>query len=165
MKSSTLTPVQHAGLLIGCIALAQLAGGLGSFFTLTEIDSWYAYLLKPAFTPPNWLFGPAWFTLYTLMGIALYLLITTKTKEDKGTAYGLFTVQWILNALWSIVFFGANMIFEGIFVIGLLWITILLCIIQFWKINKWASAAFLPYLGWVGFATALNIGIYTLNVL
>jgi tryptophan-rich sensory protein len=93
--------------LIISLALPQLAGMVGSLFTVSAIPTWYATLQRPNFSPPNWLFGPAWITLYILMGISAYL-IWQKVEQNK-TARGalwLFWVHLVFNASWSIIFFG-----------------------------------------------------------
>jgi benzodiazapine receptor len=146
------------------IIICQSAGFIGSIFTTPSIPTWYAFLKKPSFTPPNWLFGPVWITLYILMGISAFLV----WKKGLGTegvklALCIFIVQLIFNALWSIVFFGQQSIFGGIIIIIILWILILLSIIFFLKISIVAGVLLIPYLFWVSFASLLNISIYKLN--
>ena len=71
--------------LIAAIAVCQLAGAIGSFFTFSAIPTWYAALTKPSFSPPNWLFGPVWIVLYTLMGVSLYFIWDKAPKKlDEG---------------------------------------------------------------------------------
>src|SRR6056297_208502 len=91
--------------LIISLALPQLAGLIGAVFTSSGVSSWYATIEKPAFTPPDWVFGPAWTLLYLLMGIALYLVWQKDFKKIKP-ALSVFGVQLVLNTLWSIIFFG-----------------------------------------------------------
>ena len=148
--------------LIISLALPQLAGGLGAFFTITSIESWYSALIKRSWNPPNWLFGPTWTLLYFLMGIACYLI----WKSDyslKKPLLKLYAVQLILNALWSPAFFGMQSPLMGLFVIVPLWVAIVICIIQFRKVSSLASGLMVPYLLWVTFATALNTAILILN--
>lgn len=150
--------------LLFCIAACQLVGFLGSFFTRPAIPGWYAGLQKPAFTPPSWLFGPAWVTLYLLMGIAAYL-VWHKGLARPGvrTALLVFAFQLLLNAAWSPVFFGLRSPLAGAVVIVLLWLAILLTILSFRKVSPPAALLLLPYLAWVTYASALNISIYFLN--
>lgn len=150
--------------LIISIAICQLAGIIGSFFTISQIPSWYAGLIKPSFNPPNWLFGPVWLTLYTLMGISLYLIWLKgfKTKQAK-TALLLFATQLVLNSLWSIIFFGWHMTDYALAEIVLLWFVILAVIIRFYKISKPATYLLVPYILWVSFAAFLNLSIFLLN--
>jgi len=75
----------------------------------------------------------------------------------------IFLVQLILNALWSIVFFGLHSPLGGVVVIVLLWIAILLTILKFFKLSTAAGALLLPYILWVTFAATLNISIAILN--
>jgi len=150
--------------LIVCIAICQLAGVIGSIFTMDNIPTWYASLTKPPLQPPNWLFGPVWITLYTLMGISLFLVIK-KGFEFPGVKAGtaIFTVQLVLNTLWSIVFFGMHELLFSIIIIAALWLMILLTMLKFKPISFTAAVLLLPYLLWVSFASYLNSAIYVLN--
>ncbi len=150
--------------LIVCIAICQLAGVIGSIFTMDNIPTWYASLTKPPLQPPNWLFGPVWITLYTLMGISLFLVIK-KGFEFPGVKAGtaIFAVQLVLNTLWSIVFFGMHELLFSIIIIASLWLMILLTMLKFKPISLTAAVLLLPYLLWVSFASYLNSAIYVLN--
>ncbi|MFN3997513.1 TspO/MBR family protein [Algoriphagus sp.] len=148
--------------LIISLALPQLLGGLGAFFTLSSVNSWFVMLNKPSWNPPSWLFGPVWTLLYVLMGIACYLIWKSDHPQKKALLK-LYTVQLILNALWSPAFFGMQSPFLGLMVIIPLWIAIVLCIVQFKKVSPLASGLMVPYLLWVTFATALNTTIWVMN--
>jgi len=150
--------------LIVSIAACQGAGLIGSLFTTAAIPTWYAGLQKPFFTPPNWLFAPAWITLYILMAVAAFL-IWRKGLDQKGVrpALIIFLIQLVLNASWSIVFFGLESPFYGVVVIIALWITILLTMIKFFKLSTIAGALLTPYIAWVSFAAVLNVAIWILN--
>jgi benzodiazapine receptor len=151
------------GILIA-IVICELAGAVGSIFTTPAIPGWYAGLAKPPFNPPNWVFAPVWTILYALMGMAAYLVYEQRAKTGAvRKALAVFGAQLILNALWSIVFFGAHAILGGIVVIVLLWAMILASIWLFAKISKAAAALLVPYILWVSFATVLNISLYALN--
>jgi tryptophan-rich sensory protein len=150
--------------LISAILLCQLAGIIGSIFTAPAIPIWYATLQKPSFNPPSWLFGPVWITLYALMGIALFL-VWQKRKENKlvKSAVILFLVHLILNATWSVIFFGLQNPFIAFIDILALWSMIIILTYQFSKIKKEAAYLLLPYLAWVSFAMVLNFAIWYLN--
>jgi len=151
--------------LILSILICQSAGIIGSLFTISAIPSWYNGLNKPSFTPPDCIFAPVWGILYTLMGISLYLIINKKFKSnDKTLGLIFFAVQLILNASWSIIFFGAKSILGGFIVILLLWTFIVLTIIKFYKISKPSAIMLYPYLLWVSFAVLLNYSIWKLNL-
>ena len=150
--------------LIVSIVACQCAGVIGSAFTTKNIPTWYAALEKPAFTPPNWLFAPAWITLYLLMAIAAFL-IWRKGLGEEGvkSALVIFLVQLVLNALWSVVFFGLQSPLYGMVVIIALWVAILLTILRFFKLSTAAGALLLPYILWVSFAAVLYVSIWVLN--
>ena len=150
--------------LLASVAACQLAGVVGAVFTRAAIPSWYYYLKKPSFTPPNWLFGPAWVTLYLLMAVAAYL-VWQKGWQTPGVrqALAVFLIQLLLNVLWSPAFFGWRSPLIGMIVIVLLWLTILATIIVFAKISPPAAWLLAPYILWVSYAAALNTSIYFLN--
>ena len=146
------------------IALCQSAGLLGSFFTIPAIPTWYATLNKPAFSPPNWLFSPVWISLYTLMGISLFLIWNkTEKRPYRRKALVFFFIQLILNALWSVFFFGLRSPLAGLIEMAFLWSTIVLTTFYFFKLARWAGILLLPYLAWVSFAFILNFSLWTLN--
>jgi tryptophan-rich sensory protein len=147
-----------------CIILCLSIGILGSFTTIGSIPNWYAYLNKPVFSPPNWIFGPVWSVLYILMGISIYLIWLKgfKTKKIREAVY-LFGVQLILNAIWTPVFFGLKNTMAAFVIIVLMWLFILKTIMAFQKINKTAAYLLYPYLAWVSFASILNFSIWFLN--
>jgi benzodiazapine receptor len=148
--------------LIICIVVCQLAGLLGSVFTISAIPTWYAALHKPLLNPPAWLFGPVWGALYLLMGISLWLVWQSGSKE-KMRAFWLFGAQLVLNAVWSPLFFGAQSIGGALAVIILLWAAIVLTILLFRKISQAAAWLLVPYIVWVSFAIYLNVAIWALN--
>ena len=150
-------------LFIG-VVVCEGAGLIGAIFTTPAITTWYATLAKPAFTPPNWLFAPAWVTLYFLMGVAAATVWQKGLAERRHrTALAIFLVQLALNVLWSVVFFGLESPLYGLVVMAALWLAILLTIIRFFRISAPAGYIMLPYLGWVTFAAALNAAIFMLN--
>ncbi len=152
-----------AKLIISLVA-CQCAGIIGSFFTISSISTWYTTIHKPNFTPPNWVFGPAWITLYILMGIAAFL-VWRKGLDRPGVAGALtlFLVQLILNACWSVAFFGFQSPPAGFIIIVLLWLTILFTMLRFFKLSVAAGALLTPYILWVTFASVLNFYIWKLN--
>jgi len=125
----------------------------------------YAVLRKPWFTPPNWLFGPIWLTLYFLMGISLYLVFENKrNKAKEKPALWAFGVQLFLNVLWSILFFGMHYLLYGFVEIVLLWISIAVTTLLFFRVSKAAAYLLLPYILWVTIAASLNYYVFLLNV-
>lgn len=156
--------VKNISLLILSIFISQLAGIIGSFGTVSSISSWYQYLAKPSFNPPNFVFGPVWTILYTLMGIALYFVWVKGYKKKKiKKAVNLFLIHLAVNTIWSLVFFGARNLGGALIIILILWVMIAYLIKLFWDIDRRSSYLLIPYLLWVGFATILNAAIWQLN--
>ncbi len=149
--------IKNLPLLIFSLGICLGAGVLGSFFTINSIPTWYQTLNKPFFFPPNWIFGPVWTILYILMGYSLYL-VWVKNKVPV-----IFWIQLILNAVWSIIFFGFKNPTLALIDIIALWVTIILTIKVFAKINKLSAYLLYPYLAWVLFASILNLAIVLLN--
>mgnify|MGYP006288657095 CR=1 FL=1 len=150
--------------LAGFILISELAGIMGSVFTFSSVRVWYPTLIKPWFTPPSWVFGPVWTTLYALMGISLFLIWKQgiDRKEDY-IAVGLFATQLFLNGLWTFLFFGLQNLLLGLIEILILLLFILLTTIKFYTIDKRAAYLLVPYIAWVCIATALNYSLYLLN--
>jgi translocator protein len=140
------------------------AAGIGSLFTFKAIPTWYAGLKKPRYTPPNRAFGPVWTTLYILMAISVFL-VWQKGIESDGVliAFVLFWIQLVINAIWSVIFFGMKSKGGGVITIILLWLLILATIATSFRVSGWAGALLVPYIVWVSVASYLNIGIWILN--
>jgi tryptophan-rich sensory protein len=150
--------------LITAILICELAGVIGSIFTSPSISGWYDKLNKPEFTPPSWLFAPAWVTLYLFMGVSAYLVWEKGArKKEVRDALSIFAVQLLLNIFWSIFFFGLRCSLCGFVEILLLWLAIVVTIIKFHKVSKPAALLFIPYILWVSFAAALNFYVWKLN--
>ncbi|MFH1442648.1 MAG: TspO/MBR family protein [Candidatus Micrarchaeota archaeon] len=149
--------------LVISIAVCQLAGILGSFFTIQNIPTWYATLNKPLFSPPNWLFGPVWTLLYLGMGVSLYFIWIKKKSTVRDLAIKIFAIQLFLNFLWSFLFFGMRNPAIGLVCIIALWLSIAATFIKFKPIDQRAAFLLVPYLMWVGFATILNFYLWQLN--
>jgi translocator protein len=144
--------------IITCVGLGLASG----FSTIQSITDWYPSIQKPSWNPPNWLFGPTWTLLYTMMGIA-FAMVWQANHTNKKVALTFFIVQFILNMLWSFLFFNMHatgIAFAEILIMVLL---ILITIINFYKINKNAAYLLVPYLCWVAFASVLNGTIWMLN--
>lgn len=146
------------------LALPLLAGAAGGWATAQGVAEWYPTLVKPFFNPPAWVFGPVWTLLYLMMGYAFFLV------WDLGRAYpgvrfaiALFMVQLLLNALWSVLFFGARSPGWALLDIVLLWLAILATLLHFLRVKMLAGWLLAPYLAWVTFAGVLNIAIWNLN--
>lgn len=148
-----------------CVAICLAVGYLSSITTQSSIKTWYPTIEKPIFNPPNWVFAPVWTMLFILMGIAAGLvwnkLEFNKELVKKGLLF--FTIQLLLNALWSYLFFGLNNVLLALIEIILLWLVIYETYHIFRQIDKKASYLLIPYLAWVGFATILTGSIFWLN--
>ena len=150
--------------VVAAVGVCLLAGAVGGLFTSPAIPGWYAALQKPAFNPPNWIFGPVWTTLYVMMGFAAFL-VWDKGWRRPGVRHALavFAAQLVLNVLWSALFFGARSPVAALVDIVALWLGILASIILFARVSKAGAVLMVPYLLWVSFATVLNVAIVALN--
>ena len=144
------------------LVVCQAAGVIGALFTMPAIGGWYAFLNRPSFAPPNWVFAPAWTALFFLMGISLYLIWKRGLKENRD-AILTFILQLVLNTWWSVIFFGLGYIGIAFIEIIALWLAIFLTILKFAKVSKVASFLLLPYILWVSFAGVLNFFFWKLN--
>ncbi len=148
-----------------CISII-LPLGLGSvagMVTSEAIPEWYASLIRPSFSPPNWLFGPVWTVLYVLLGISLFLVWKQPPGTDRNRALLIFSVQMVLNFAWTIIFFYFKMLQLALIEILVLWLSILIMMLWFYKVKPLAAYLNIPYILWVTFATFLTAGYYYLN--
>ncbi len=150
--------------LIVAIVVSELAGIVGSPFMVSSTGSWYADIVKPFLNPPNWLFGPVWLMLYLLMGIAAFIIWRNGwEKKEVRAALGIFFIQLVLNAAWSVIFFGLYDPGAALIEIVSLWLAIVATIAVFSKISRPAAWLLAPYILWVSFAVYLNYFIWFLN--
>ncbi len=156
MKFSLATKTLISSL--GCLLLGSLSG----IATGGAVNGWYAQIVKPSWNPPNWLFGPVWTVLYLLMGAA-FALVWNGQGKNKRMAMILFVVQFVLNLLWSFLFFALARMDLALIEIIVLWVLILLSIFSFYKLNRTAAYLLVPYLLWVSFASVLNATLVFLN--
>ncbi|MBQ4113924.1 tryptophan-rich sensory protein [bacterium] len=124
---------------------------------------WYKTLIQPPLAPPGWLFAPVWTVLYITMLISLFIYAITPSVKDKSWGCVLFFLQFVLNLVWTPIFFGMMNIGLALVVIILLDVLVIWNIVEFCKVSKKAGLLLIPYLVWILFATYLNAGIFVLN--
>ncbi|XP_017115275.1 translocator protein [Drosophila elegans] len=152
--------------IAGAVILPNLGGIYNGWLTRQHIQNWYVHLKFPSFKPPNWVFAPVWTSLYAGMGYGSYLVwrdgggFGGEAARLPLIAYG---TQLALNWAWSPIFFGQHNIKGGLIDIVALTATAGLCGVLFYRVNKVAGLLFVPYLAWLGFATALNYAVWKLN--
>ena len=145
--------------LAGWLALCFAASGTAVF---VSTGGWYASLHKPSWNPPAWVFAPVWTLLYVMMAIAAWLVWREGGWKAQGRALGLFLLQWLLNALWTPLFFGMRRSRLAFVEITTRWLVLAAALVWFWQ-RKAAGVLLSPYLAWVSFAAALNFNIWRLN--
>ncbi len=159
---------QSICVLLFLLAICVGGGALIGIFSANDVDTWYQTLKRPSWTPPNWLFGPAWTTLYLCMAIAMWL-VWKQGSQNPGKGKGVqlpvicFAIQLILNFAWTPVFFGARQIGWGMVIIVMLIAAVAITKVVFSQYHRWAGWLMIPYLGWVIFASTLNGGFLVLN--
>ncbi|MBM3357182.1 MAG: tryptophan-rich sensory protein [Betaproteobacteria bacterium] len=124
---------------------------------------WYAQLAKPAWTPPNWVFGPVWTALYAMMGVAAWRVWRRGGFAKARGALPLFLAQLALNAAWTPAFFGLHLPGVAFAIIAVLWLAIAATARAFLRHDRVASLLLLPYLVWVSYAAALNLALWRMN--
>eukprot|EP00128_Syssomonas_multiformis_P004670 Colp12_sorted_trinity150504_noHs@29811 len=146
------------------IAFPVVTGAAIGISTAQETrGNWYKELKKPSFNPPNWVFGPAWTFLYASMGYASYRIWLQGGFEAQAFPLALYGLNLALNFSWTPLFFVKKKLGLALAEIGCLWFVILACIRAFRPVDELASNLLIPYLGWVSFASLLNLRIWQLN--
>ena len=146
--------------LIGWLVLCFAASGTAVF---VSTGGWYAQLQKPSWNPPAWIFGPVWTVLYIMMAVAAWMVWRAGGWRRQRRALGLFLGQWLLNALWTPLFFGLHQPLLAFVEIVALWVVLVATVIAFGRVRRAAAVLLLPYLAWVSFAAVLNFTIWWLN--
>lgn len=152
--------IRDAGFLAGAVIVCQLAGATGALVTDA---GWYRELVRPAWAPPGWLFGPVWITLYTMMGVAVWLAWRGGPGPGRRDAMTWFAVQLALNAVWTPVFFGLRSLVGGLAVIVVLGAAIVATIRAVGRRSRVGAWLLVPYAAWVAFATILTATLVGLN--
>jgi len=161
MKTASISEARRVALAGVPVAAASVIGQLATYPNLTP---WYAGLVKPAFNPPNWVFAPAWTTLYLLMAVAVWRVLRLPLKTPaRRSGLNLFFAQLALNAAWSWMFFAAHSPALGLVNIVPQLAVILAAIIVFLRLDRFAARCLVPLAVWVAFATILNLAIWRLN--
>ncbi len=149
-------------MLILFLAICLGVGGLGAIVTDKSVRDWYPTLREPPGTPPSWVFGPVWTTLYILMAVSAWL-VWREYRWGARAAMLIFCGQLALNLAWSGIFFGARQPGFACVEINILWLAILFNANVFYRLNAVAGYLLIPYLLWVTYAAYLNFGIWALN--
>ena len=161
--------LKSALVLVAFIAISFAVAGLGSIATAENVDGWYATAEKAAWNPPNFLFGPVWTVLYTLMSVAAWLVWRERSRMNVRPALTMYIVQLVLNAVWTPVFFGlypfigTPALWIALAIIVAIDVTVLLTMLRFWKVRRTSAWLLVPYWAWVLFATTLNAALAVLN--
>ena len=168
-ESDSRTLTRDFGGLLVFLAVSLGVAAVAGVSTFSTINGWYAEAEKTLWNPPNELFGPVWGVIYTVMGVAAWLVWRTPASPERSTALGLFGGQLAMNAAWTPLFFVLYDVAGGVALwIALVWIVlldfvVLATIVKFWPVNKIASVMLIPYWVWLLFATALNASIAVMN--
>lgn len=159
-RASSL-PTATAGLAAFGAATAA-AAVTGSLAALDASDR-YGALVQPSWAPPAWLFGPVWTVLYVAIAVAGWLVWRKDGWGGARAALTAFAVQLVLNALWTPLFFGADLLGVAFAEIVLLWLAIVATVVLFARHSRPAALLLVPYLAWVTFASVLNLAIWLIN--
>jgi len=156
--------------LLGYVGVCYAAAGVGGAVTVRSLGPWYSGLRKSRLNPPNWVFGPVWTTLYTMMGVAAWLVgrgggdgERKRERPEKGPALAAWWIQLGLNMAWTAAFFGRRSPGGALGVIAALWAAIVASIGLSARVSTVAAWMLAPYLAWTTFAAYLNLRVFQLN--
>ena len=133
----------------------------GGYISRYYKEPWYSELIKPSFSPPDWIFAPVWITLYLLMGFAIWLIWLNPKKTQK--VFTIYFTHLFINASWSITFFAFHQVLASLLIIALIIFLVIWLVKLYYPINKISAILMLPYIAWLGFAFSLNYSIFVLN--
>ena len=135
---------------------------IGSLFTSAGVSSdWNSNLNKAPWTPPGWVFGAAWTSI--MICYAVYMAKLSSLKEIQKQVIALYSLQWLLNALWNPSFFYFREVEIGLFIILSLTLVVAVFFFKYLKALKLYTLLLLPYLLWLIIASFLNAYIFLYN--
>jgi benzodiazapine receptor len=150
--------------LAGSLGICLLAGYMGWYPALPGMPGWYAGLVKPVFSPPSWVFSPAWIVSFILMGLSLFFILQSGTKErNVRSGLILFFLQFLCTLVWAYAFFGIHAIFPAFMCIIALCATLLSAVIQVSRFSVYGGMLLVPYFLWACYLAYLNYGVMVLN--
>lgn len=158
MQAKTKSILQSAAWAVLPVAAIAL---LSSFFTRTG-DIWYQTLIRPSFSPAQWVFPVAWGIVYVCLMLSVFLLLRTHLL-DLSLHLGLFVSIGVLNVLWSLVFFGLHAMLPAALILALLLAVLVYLFFSLLPVCSAAAWLLLPHILWGLYAFALNIGFFFLN--
>ena len=142
------------------VLITFMASAIGGVVTSVYKEPWYSQIIQPTFSPPSWVFGPVWTTLYLLMSLAVWL--SWLSQKDKKTLK-IYFIHIFFNAIWSVIFFGFHQISIALFDLLIILFFILWLMRIYYKSNKLSFLLMIPYLLWSSYALLLNVSIFYLN--
>jgi len=153
-------------ILIITLFLTYLISVPAGIVTGASVGTWYTTIVRPSFSPPNWIFGPVWTTLYALMSFAVWNTWKQLSSSNQVMAKNILIIYYVhllVGASWSFVFFGLHQIgYAALIIVFILFFIIWLMKLYF-RISKLSFYLMVPYLLWSSFALLLNITIWKLN--
>ena len=150
--------------IVGLIAWLALTFSAALTGVFVKTGGWYAALVKPSWNPPGWVFGPVWTALYVMMAVAAWLVWKRGGWKAQRGPLTLYLVQWLLNALWTPLFFSLHRPGLAFAEIVVLAVALYATLVAFWKVRQGAGVLLIPYALWTTFAAVLNFTIWRLNV-
>ncbi|MFM2171668.1 MAG: hypothetical protein RI957_1897 [Verrucomicrobiota bacterium] len=148
--------------LLGFAVATFFAAFVGARASMSSTEM-YATMIKPAWSPPGWLFGPVWSVLYGLMAVAVWRVWRVWRLAGLRGAVIVYLIHLIFQALWSWLFFGLGRADWAMVDIVILWLMILWLVFSFRRVEKLSCLMMVPYLLWVTFAAVLNGTLWILN--
>ena len=136
------------------------ASAIGGVVTSAYKEPWYSQIIQPHISPPSWVFGPVWTTLYFFMSMAIWLHWVSFKEKKILTIY---FVHIFFNGIWSVIFFGFHQILLAILNLIIILIFIIWLMSIYYKSSKLSFLLMIPYLLWSSYALILNISIFNLN--
>jgi translocator protein len=157
-----MTALRRLQPILVAATAALVVAGLGAL--TTDLGDWYQQLAQPAWKPPDWLFGPAWTTIFALAAAAgVSAWRKAPDQVSRGWMLALFALNGFLNLLWSLLYFRLRRPDWALIEVGLLWLSVLLLIVVLGRYSRTAAWLLVPYLAWITVAGALNWGTVQLN--
>jgi translocator protein len=153
--------------LVACLAapFILLFASSKLIYTRYDVIKSLSSMQVPSWQPPTSIFGPVWTFLYVCMGLASYLIWSSRKRHPvlSHIWIAVYAMQLIINVSWSPVFFGNHEYTFAFYMVLAMIVLVGSLIIMGFYIDWRASVAMVPYLVWISFAGYLTWTIKTLN--
>jgi translocator protein len=136
---------------------------VGSGLWVASGSAWYNSLDKPAWQPPDFVFGLAWPYNFAMLAVVATLIALNASVAERAWWTSAFAASVVAALAWANLFYVQQSLPSAALALALAAAFTVPMVVMAFRYNLWAGVAMLPYLAWLCVATSLAIGYAALN--